>query len=220
MSTQSVCLAPSLFPSLRSVFQYLLAAEWKQGSWHHCVIYVILLTASGPCVFLPCSGSADTVTQGRVSHAHKLAVMRAHTHALLGELSRWRGRVTSARQKMNWNETSCCPCWHLSAYTKCDMWRGTSVLSPRLHFPLHIVFHDTCTGAFYLAVIAIAYNQLHSLSTIFGIWEYQWEKFSIPCCDKCTAVSFSLDSTTPSLSVWRLINRFVLLINQGSSKQP
>lgn len=40
----------------------LLPICFPEGSWHRCVIYVILFAVSGSCVSLSCCGSADTVT--------------------------------------------------------------------------------------------------------------------------------------------------------------
>lgn len=146
----SVFHSPSLtFPSSDLFSSICLQQSENKGSWHRCVIYVILRAASGPCVSLPCSGSADTVTQGRVTHAHKQEDVHTHTHmhkyTRLGRQSRWRGRVTSARPKRNSNRTPCCPCWHVLVCTvsECDTFVliSHSIFSIMHSFPLHCTYY-------------------------------------------------------------------------------
>lgn len=67
------------FPPSDLFSSICLQQSENKGPWHYCVIYVILFAASGPCVSVPCSSSADTVTQGRVTHAQKQADMHIHT---------------------------------------------------------------------------------------------------------------------------------------------
>lgn len=45
---------------------------FPEGSWHRCVIYVILLAVSGSCVSLSCCGSADMVTHDTRTETHTL----------------------------------------------------------------------------------------------------------------------------------------------------
>lgn len=43
---------------------------FPEGSWHRCVIYVILFAVSGICVSLSCCGSADMVTHDTHTETH------------------------------------------------------------------------------------------------------------------------------------------------------